>query len=144
MGGKESVYAKYLKDAVFVIPTASLLSRVVAGINALPDTTSSQEKKDTLGDLYEYLLSKLNTSGTNGQFRTPRHIIDMIVMLMKPTPEDTIVDPAAGSAGFLVSASEYLRKIIMICSMYKVCVSILIKICSMDSRLITRCLESGQ
>ncbi|WP_431802241.1 type I restriction-modification system subunit M [Halobacillus andaensis] len=110
MGGKESVYAKYLKDAVFVIPTASLLSRVVAGINALPDTTSSQEKKDTLGDLYEYLLSKLNTSGTNGQFRTPRHIIDMIVMLMKPTPEDTIVDPAAGSAGFLVSASEYLRK----------------------------------
>ncbi|UOQ44835.1 type I restriction-modification system subunit M [Halobacillus salinarum] len=110
MGGKESVYAKYLKDAVFVIPTASLLSRVVAGINALPDTTSSQEKKDTLGDLYEYLLSKLNTSGTNGQFRTPRHIIDMIVKLMKPTPEDTIVDPSAGSAGFLVSASEYLRE----------------------------------
>lgn len=110
MGGKHSVYAKYLKDAVFVIPTASLLSRVVAGINALPDTTSSQEKKDTLGDLYEYLLSKLNTSGTNGQFRTPRHIIDMIVRLMKPTPEDTIVDPASGSAGFLVSASEYLRE----------------------------------
>lgn len=110
IGGKDSAYAKYLKDAVFVIPTPSLLSRVVAGINALPDTTSSQEKKDTLGDLYEYLLSKLSTSGTNGQFRTPRHIIDMIISLMKPTPEDTIVDPAAGSAGFLVSASEYLRE----------------------------------
>ncbi|WP_077701906.1 type I restriction-modification system subunit M [Virgibacillus dokdonensis] len=110
MGGKNSAYAKYLKDAVFVIPTASLLSRVVAGINALPDNTSSKEQNDTLGDLYEYLLSKLSTSGTNGQFRTPRHIIDMIVRLMKPTPEDIIVDPAAGSAGFLVSASQYLRE----------------------------------
>lgn len=110
IGGKDSAYATYLKDSVFVIPTPSLLSRVVAGINALPDTTSSQEKKDTLGDLYEYLLSKLSTSGTNGQFRTPRHIIDMMVSLMKPTPEDIIVDPAAGSAGFLVSASEYLRE----------------------------------
>ncbi|WP_411953793.1 N-6 DNA methylase [Alkalibacillus sp. S2W] len=110
IGGEESAYTKYLKDAVFIIPTASLLSRVVEGINALPDTTTSDDKKDTLGDLYEYLLSKLSTSGTNGQFRTPRHIIDMMVRLMKPSPEDIIVDPAAGSAGFLVSASEYLRE----------------------------------
>lgn len=110
MGGKDSAYAKYLKDAVFVIPTPSLLARVVSGINSLPETTKGESKKDTLGDLYEYLLSKLQTSGTNGQFRTPRHIIDMIVKLMKPTPEDIIVDPAAGSAGFLVSASEYLRE----------------------------------
>lgn len=110
LGGKDSAYAKYLKDAVFVIPTPSLLAKVVAGINQLPQTTSGEGKQDTLGDLYEYLLSKLQTSGTNGQFRTPRHIIDMIVQLMKPTPEDMIVDPAAGSAGFLVSASEYLRK----------------------------------
>src|SRR5699024_1147521 len=64
---------------------------------------------DTLGDLYEYLLSKLQSSGTNGQFRTPRQIIDMIVELMKPSPQDIIVDPAAGTSGFLVSASEYLR-----------------------------------
>lgn len=110
MGGKDSAYAKYLKDAIFVIPTPSLLARVVAGINGLPQSTKSEDKTDTLGDLYEYLLSKLSTSGTNGQFRTPRHIIDMIVKLMKPTPEDIIVDPAAGSAGFLVSASEYLRE----------------------------------
>ncbi|MBO8156971.1 MAG: SAM-dependent DNA methyltransferase [Bacillaceae bacterium] len=110
LGGEDSAYAKYLKDAVFVIPTPSLLAKVVDGIDKLPQTISGEGKQDTLGDLYEYLLSKLQTSGTNGQFRTPRHIIDMIVKLMKPTPEDIIVDPAAGSAGFLVSASEYLRK----------------------------------
>lgn len=110
MGGEESAYARYLKDAIFVIPTPSLLAKVVAGINALPQATNAEDKNDTLGDLYEYLLSKLSTSGTNGQFRTPRHIINMIVQLMKPTPEDIIADPAAGSAGFLVAASEYLRK----------------------------------
>lgn len=110
MGGKDSAYAAHLKDAIFVIPTPALLSRVVAGINDLPETTSAEGNVDTLGDLYEYLLSKLQSSGTNGQFRTPRQIIDMMVELMKPTPEDIIVDPAAGSAGFLVGASEYLRK----------------------------------
>ena len=66
--------------------------------------------RDTKGDIYEYLLSKLSTAGTNGQFRTPRHIIRMMVELMKPTPEDIIVDPACGSAGFMVEAGEYLRK----------------------------------
>src|SRR5699024_443995 len=110
MGGNGSAYSQHIKDAVFVIPTPALLSRVVAGINDLPKTTSADGDVDTLGDLYEYLLSKLQSSGTNGQFRTPRHIIDMMVKLMKPTPQDTIVDPAAGTAGFLVSASEYLRK----------------------------------
>lgn len=109
MGGKESIYSKFMKDAIFVIPTPSLLARVVAGINGLLQTTQKNGEKDTLGDLYEYLLSKLSTAGTNGQFRTPRHIIDMIVRLMKPTPEDIIVDPAAGSAGFLVSSGEYLK-----------------------------------
>ncbi len=109
MGGKESIYSKFMKDAIFVIPTPSLLARVVAGINGLLQTTQKNGEKDTLGDLYEYLLSKLSTAGTNGQFRTPRHIIDMIVRLMMPTPEDIIVDPAAGSAGFLVSSGEYLR-----------------------------------
>jgi type I restriction enzyme M protein len=110
LGEKGSVYSKFMKDAIFVIPTPSLLSRVVAGINGLLQASNSDGKKDTLGDLYEYLLSKLATAGTNGQFRTPRHIIDMIVRLMKPTPEDIIVDPAAGSAGFLVSAGEYLKE----------------------------------
>lgn len=110
LGGKGSIYSKFMKDAIFVIPTSSLLARVVAGINGLMQASNSDGKKDTLGDLYEYLLSKLSTAGTNGQFRTPRHIIDMIVKLMKPTPEDIIVDPAAGSAGFLVSAGEYLKE----------------------------------
>ncbi|TMU82183.1 SAM-dependent DNA methyltransferase [Bacillus sp. BHET2] len=110
LGGKGSVYSKFMKDAIFVIPTPSLLARVVAGINGLMQASNTDGKKDTLGDLYEYLLSKLSTAGTNGQFRTPRHIIDMIVKLMKPTPEDIIVDPAAGSAGFLVSAGENLKE----------------------------------
>ncbi|MEI2362234.1 type I restriction-modification system subunit M [Priestia megaterium] len=110
LGGVESIYSKFMKDAIFVIPTPSLLARVVAGINGLLQANNSDGKKDTLGDLYEYLLSKLSTAGTNGQFRTPRHIIDMIVRLMKPTPEDTIVDPSAGSAGFLVGSGEYLKE----------------------------------
>ena len=100
-----SAYSKYMGDAIFKIPTPLMLSKIVEGINNI-----DMDKRDTKGDLYEYLLSKVATAGTNGQFRTPRHIIDMIVNLMKPTPEDVIVDPAAGSAGFLVSAQEYLRK----------------------------------
>jgi type I restriction enzyme M protein len=110
MGENGSAYTQHIKDAVFVIPSPALLSRVVEGISDLPKTTSADSKVDSLGDLYEYLLSKLQSSGTNGQFRTPRHIIDMMVALMKPTPQDSIVDPAAGTAGFLVSASEYLRE----------------------------------
>ncbi|MED4006076.1 class I SAM-dependent DNA methyltransferase [Priestia aryabhattai] len=110
LGGKESVYSKFMEDAIFVIPTPALLARVVAGINGLLQVSNSDGKKDTLGDLYEYLLSKLSTAGTNGQFRTPRHIIDMIVRLMKPVPEDIIVDPSAGSAGFLVASGEYLKQ----------------------------------
>src|SRR5699024_3407326 len=105
-GNKESAYAKYMRDAIFKIPTPLMLSKIVDGINNI----DLKRDKDTKCDLYEYLLSKVATAGTNGQFRTPRHIIDMIVNLMKPTPEDVIVDPAAGSAGFLVSAQEYLRK----------------------------------
>lgn len=105
-GSKDSAYAKYMGDAIFKIPTPLMLSKIVDGINNI----KFDKDMDTKGDLYEYLLSKVATAGTNGQFRTPRHIIDMIVSLMKPTPEDVIVDPAAGSAGFLVSAQEYLRK----------------------------------
>ena len=101
---KNSGYAKYMEDAIFIIPTPIMLQRVVTAIDKL-----KMKDRDTKGDVYEYLLSKLSTAGTNGQFRTPRHIIRMMVELMKPTPEDIIVDPAAGSAGFLVEAGEYLR-----------------------------------
>lgn len=104
-GNKNSAYAKYMSDAIFMIPTPQMLSKIVDGIDKLP-----LKDRDLQGDLYEYLLSKIATAGTNGQFRTPRHIIHMMVELMKPTPEDIIVDPAAGSAGFLVAAGEYLRK----------------------------------
>ncbi|MCU7209442.1 type I restriction-modification system subunit M [Turicibacter sp. 1E2] len=100
---QDSAYTKYMGDAIFKIPTPQMLTKLVDMIDVLPLTP------DTKGDLYEYLLSKVATAGTNGQFRTPRHIIDMMVKLMKPTPSDVIVDPAAGSAGFLVSAQQYLR-----------------------------------
>lgn len=106
LGGKEdSAFSKYMKDASFLINKPATLQKVVTALDSIP-----MEDRDTQGDIYEYLLSKLQTSGTNGQIRTPRHIINMIVELMKPTPEDAIIDPAMGSAGFLVSASEYLRK----------------------------------
>ena len=103
---KDSAYAKYMGDAIFKIPTPLMLSKIIDGI----DNIDMDENKDTKGDLYEYLLSKVATAGTNGQFRTPRHIIDMIARLMKPTPQDVIVDPAAGSAGFLVSSQASLRE----------------------------------
>ena len=103
-GDENSAYSKYMGDTIFKIPTPLMLSKIVDGISNI-DMTGN----DTKGDLYEYLLSKVATAGTNGQFRTPRHIINMMVKLMKPTPEDIILDPAAGTAGFLVSAQQYLR-----------------------------------
>ena len=102
---KNSNYAKYMQDALFLVPTPLMLQKVITGIDGLP-----MKDRDTKGDVYEYLLSKLSTAGTNGQFRTPRHIIRMMVELMKPTSQDIIVDPACGSAGFLVEAGEYLRE----------------------------------
>ena len=101
----DSAYAKYMGDAIFKIPTAAMLSKIVDGINKL-----ELGDEDSKGDLYEYLLSKVSTAGTNGQFRTPRHIIKMMVALVKPGPEDTIIDPAMGSAGFLIEAQTYLRE----------------------------------
>ncbi len=103
-----SAFSKYMDDAIFMIPTPQLLEKIVTNINELPIKDGLLEN-DTKGDLYEYLLSKLSNSGTNGQFRTPRHIIKMMVELVKPTPNDIISDPAAGSSGFLVAAGEYLR-----------------------------------
>ncbi|MEG2090813.1 type I restriction-modification system subunit M, partial [Niameybacter sp.] len=101
----DSAYAKYMGDAIFKIPTPQMLSKVIDGIDGI-----NMENRDAKGDLYEYLLSKVATAGTNGQFRTPRHVIEMMVKLMKPSPSDVIVDPAMGSAGFLVAAQEYLRE----------------------------------
>jgi len=105
LGGKDTAFAKYMKNAYLAIPTPVVLEQVVSMISAIP-----MENMDTKGDVYEYMLSKLATSGDNGQFRTPRHITKMMAELMKPTPEDTICDPACGSAGFLVSASEYMHQ----------------------------------
>src|SRR5207244_5826787 len=82
-----------------------LLESVVTMISGIP-----MEARDTKGDLYEYLLSKIAQAGVNGQFRTPRHIIKMMVELVEPRPEDTICDPACGTCGFLVMAGEYLRE----------------------------------
>lgn len=103
LGGTESSFTAEMKDAVFMIPKPSLLQesvRLIEGIN--------MDDADTKGDLYEYLLSKLATSGVNGQFRTPRHIIRMMVELMDPTSEDKICDPACGTAGFLINSLEYI------------------------------------
>lgn len=100
----DSAYSRYMGDAIFKIPTAAMLSKIVDGIDKLP-----LGDEDSKGDLYEYLLSKVATAGTNGQFRTPRHIIEMMVELTKPQPDDFIIDPAMGSAGFLIAAQKYLR-----------------------------------
>jgi type I restriction enzyme M protein len=104
LGGDGSTYSEHMKDARFTIPTPALLSRVVDLVAEIP-----MQDRDTNGDLYEYMLSKIASAGTNGQFRTPRHIIQLMVDLMAPQPSDDIVDPAAGTAGFLVAASEYVR-----------------------------------
>jgi type I restriction enzyme M protein len=110
LNGNSGTYAKYMADAIFKVPTPQLLEKIVtslddmyAFIEQLPD------KQDARGDLYEYMLSKLSTAGANGQFRTPRHVIRMMVELLDLQPGDTICDPACGTSGFLVSAGEYLK-----------------------------------
>jgi len=108
-GDKDSAFTKYMDDAIFMIPTPQMLEKIITNIDGLL-VKEGNTTDDTKGDLYEYLLSKVATAGTNGQFRTPRHIIKMMVDLVQPTPTDIIVDPAAGSAGFLVEAGEYLRR----------------------------------
>jgi type I restriction enzyme M protein len=105
LGGDWSTYSGHMKDARFTIPTPALLSRVVDMLSEI-DLTD----RDTNGDLYEYLLSKIASAGVNGQFRTPRHIIQLMVDMTAPTPTDEICDPACGTAGFLVAASEYVRQ----------------------------------
>ena len=99
-----SSHAKHMKGARLTIPTPGLLQKAVDGLDSIP-----MEDRDTKGDVYEYMLSKIATAGQNGQFRTPRHIIQLMVEMTAPTPSDTICDPACGTAGFLVAASEYIR-----------------------------------
>ena len=99
-----STYAHHMKDARFTIPTPALLAKVVDQLDSVP-----MEDRDTKGDLYEYMLGKIASAGQNGQFRSPRHIIGLMVDMTAPTPKDKICDPACGTAGFLVASSEYLH-----------------------------------
>ncbi|MEE4273824.1 MAG: class I SAM-dependent DNA methyltransferase [Thermoanaerobaculales bacterium] len=100
-----STHGKHMKGARFTIPTAGLLQKAVDGLDAIP-----MADRDTKGDVYEYMLSKIASAGQNGQFRTPRHIIQLMVEMTAPTPHDVICDPASGTCGFLVAAGEYLRE----------------------------------
>lgn len=109
-GKKDSAYSKYMDDAIFKLPTPLLLSKVVDSLDEIYSLMAKEQDKDVRGDTYEYLLNKIAQSGLNGQFRTPRHIIKMMVELMQPKPDDIICDPACGTSGFLVTAGEYLKE----------------------------------
>lgn len=102
-GEGDSTYTHHMKDALFMMPTPRVLANVVDQLDSIDMADS-----DTKGDLYEYMLGKIATAGQNGQFRTPRHIIKLMVDMTAPTPKDKICDPACGTAGFLIAASEYL------------------------------------
>lgn len=104
----ETAFSRYMSDAMFLIPTPQVLQKIITGLEDLYENDISD--LDMQGDLYEYMLGKLSTAGQNGQFRTPRHIIRMMVELMQPTPDDLICDPACGTAGFLVESAEYIRR----------------------------------
>jgi type I restriction enzyme M protein len=104
VGDKVGVFAQYMKGATFMIPTPRLLDQVVQLIDKI-----RMDDRDAKGDVYEYMLSKIASAGTNGQFRTPRHIIKMMVYILQPKKEDTMCDPSSGTAGFLVGAGEYIH-----------------------------------
>ena len=103
--GKESAYSKFMANATFLIQSPRTLVKIVEGIDSL-----DMNNRDTMGDVYEYVLGKMAASGNNGQFRTPRHIIRMMVELMEPTLKDTICDAAMGSAGFIVESAKYIQE----------------------------------
>ena len=105
LGEEGSSYGTHMKDARIGFSNAALLAKTVEMLDKIP-----MEDRDTKGDLYEFMLGKIATAGQNGQFRTPRHIIKLIVELTKPTPDDVICDPAAGTCGFLIAAGEHLRE----------------------------------
>ena len=100
-----SSHAQHMAGARFKIPTPALLQKAVDGLDAVP-----MADRDTKGDVYEYMLSKIATAGQNGQFRTPRHIIELMVEMTAPHPDDVICDPASGTCGFLVGAGEHIRR----------------------------------
>ena len=104
----QTAFTRYMDSAVFVIPNAQVLQKIITGLDDLYDHDIAD--LDMQGDLYEYMLGKLSTAGQNGQFRTPKHIREMMVELIAPTPDDLICDPACGTAGFLVSAAEFIRR----------------------------------
>lgn len=106
-GNNASAFSRYMENAMFMIQTPQILQKVVTGLDDLYE--KDLNGLDMQGDLYEYMLDKLATAGQNGQFRTPKHIREMMVKLLNLNPKDTICDPACGTAGFLVSASEYIR-----------------------------------
>lgn len=103
-----TAFSRYMSDAMFLIPTAQVLEKIITGLDDLYE--HDVENLDLQGDLYEYMLGKIATAGKNGQFRTPVQIREMMVELLAPTPDDSICDPACGTAGFLVSAAEYIHK----------------------------------
>ena len=107
-GDNVSAFSRYMQDAAFLIPTPQVLQKIITGLDELYE--QDIKDRDMQGDVYEYMLSKLSTAGQNGQFRTPKHIRDMMVRLVEPTPNDKICDPACGTAGFLVSSAEYIRE----------------------------------
>ena len=107
---KDSAYSKYMGDAIFKIPTPLLLDKIVTALDDIYVRIEQIKDSDIRGDVYEYLLSKISQSGLNGQFRTPRHIIRMMIELMDPSADEVICDPACGTAGFLVGAGDYLKE----------------------------------
>ncbi len=107
---KNSAYSKYMDDAIFKLPTPLLLSKVVDALDEIYELMNETQTADVRGDVYEYLLSKIASAGRNGQFRTPRHIIRMMVEMMDPSSDEIICDPACGTSGFLVTAGEYLKE----------------------------------
>ncbi|MBQ7669092.1 MAG: SAM-dependent DNA methyltransferase [Clostridia bacterium] len=109
-GDKNSAYSKYMSDAIFKLPTPLMLDKVVNSLDEIYRLMNETQSSDVRGDVYEYLLAKIATAGVNGQFRTPRHIIKMMVELMDPKADDVICDPACGTSGFLVAAGEYLKE----------------------------------
>ena len=107
---KNSAYSKYMGDAIFKLPTPLLLSKVVDSLDEIYAMMNELQSSDVRGDVYEYLLSKIAAAGRNGQFRTPRHIIKMMVEMMDPKADEMICDPACGTSGFLVASGEYLKE----------------------------------
>ena len=107
---KNSAYSKYMDDAIFKLPTPLLLSKVVDSLDEIYEIMNAAQSSDVRGDVYEYLLNKIASAGRNGQFRTPRHIIRMMVEIVDPKADDVICDPACGTSGFLVSSAEYLKE----------------------------------